>query len=285
MVKYFNFYYFLYIALALGLLFVLFFLLRNKRRKTSKKVLFFILLSSFVLHFLKLFSDYYQEWMPEAIRTVTPENLCAVSVLVFPWFFLSKKKILKDYMFYMGLLSGLGATFIPIDVINYSAFEFETIRFYYCHILLWVIPLLMVLLKLHTLNYKRIFKVPFLSYLVLCIILLNEIILTGAGFVHPFYLYNNEIRNSSLIFGPLPQVEFLGKLFLPLTPKIFLTVPVGVNAGAVYFWPVLWLVIPFYVYFCIIAILFSLPFTYKNIFKDILTLKTKIILFFKSTSE
>ncbi|MCL2413885.1 MAG: hypothetical protein FWC94_01340 [Bacteroidales bacterium] len=65
--------------------------------------MFSLLFGSFVLNFVKLYSDYYQQWMPWAIRTITPENICAVSVLAFPWLFLSKVKILKDYMFYMNL--------------------------------------------------------------------------------------------------------------------------------------------------------------------------------------
>jgi hypothetical protein len=270
MVEYFNFFYGLYIALALFLLTVLYLLLRGKSKKTSAIILFGLLFSSFVLHFLKLTAGYYQSWMPYSIRTVTPENVCAVSVLIFPWFFLSKKKILKDYMFYMGMISGIGTTIIPVDVIGHHAFEFETVRFYFSHILLWVVPLLMVLLKLHTLDYKRIVKVPLLVYLVLGIILVNEVILAGAGFVRIDYFYSYELRNSSLIFGPQAAVEFLGGLFLPLTPQIFTTVPVGANAGDVYYWPIVWLIIPSFIYFSIVSLLLSLPFEYKSIRKDIL---------------
>jgi len=272
MVEYFNFFYFLYIALAVGLLFGLYFLLRNKSEKTSGMVLFAILFSGFILHFLKLAFEPYQSWMPYAIRTITPENICAVSILLFPWFFLSKNKILKDYMFYMGIMSGLGATIFPVDAIGNNPFEFEVIRFYISHILLWVVPLLMVLLKLHTLDYKRIIKVPFLAYFTLCIILVNEVILIGAGFVPVEHLFSNHIRNSALIFGPLADVELLGILFTTLTPDFFLTVPIGVNAGAPFYWPILWLIIPFYIYFTIVAVLLSLPFEYKNIKTDIVRL-------------
>ena len=284
-VEYFNFYYFLYIAFALGLLIGLYYALRNKSKRTSTIVLFGILFFGFILHFIKLKFYPYQAWMPYAIRTITPENMCAVSVLVFPWFFLSKKKILKDYMFYMGIMSGLGATLIPVDAIGLNAFAFETMRFYFSHILLWVVPLLMVMLKLHTLDYKRIVKVPFLAYAAMCIILVNEIFLIGAGFVHISHLFSNEIRNSALIFGPLADVEFLGILFTALTPRLFLTVPVGANAGAVFYWPILWLVIPSFIYFSIISLLLALPFEYRNIKKDIAGLRKTITLFMKKSSR
>jgi len=276
LVEYFNFFYFLYIAFALGLLLGFYFLLRNKSQKTSSIVVFSLLISNLVLHFGKLAFEPYRSWMPYALRTITPENICSVSVLVFPWLFLSKKKILRDYMFYMGFISGIGALLIPVDVIGRPAFEFETMRFYFSHIMLCVAPTLMILLKVHSLNYRRIPKIPFLAYAVLGIILVNEVILIGTGFVHKSHLFCNEIRNSALIFGPLAEVEFVGILFTALTPEMFLTMPIGPNAGAPFYWPILWLAFPFYLFACIAALLLSLPFEFKNIKADILTLKAKI---------
>jgi len=274
MVENFNFFYFMYIAFALGLFFGLYFVLRSRSKRTAEIVLFSLLLASFVLHFLKLTFDFYQAWMPRSIRTITPENICAVSVLVFPWFFLSKSKLCKDYMFYIGILSGVGATVFPIDAIGHHPFDLEVMRFYLSHILLWVVPLLMVMLKLHTLDYKRIYKVPFLFYLVLCVILANEVILIGAGFVNMDFLFSNDVRNATLIFGPLAEIELIGRVFLFLTPEIFLTVPIGPNAGDPFYWPILWMVVPTFVYFMIVGPLMALPFEYKNMKADILRLKS-----------
>ena len=276
MVDYLNAYYFLYLALGFALLIGLYFLLRNKSKKTATIVLFSLLFGSFVLNFLKLFTDFYQAWMPIAIRSVTPENICTISVLAFPWLFLSKVKILKDYMFYMGILGGLGAMLIPVDAIGLAPFSFEAVWFYISHGLVWIVPLLMVLLKLHTLDYKRIIKVPFLVYAVLCIILVNEVILIGTGFVNINTLFSYEVRNAAMIFGPLPEDLFMGKFFMALTPDLFLTMPIGPNAGAPFYWPILWLVIPFFIYFCILALILALPFDYKNIKKDVLALRKKL---------
>jgi len=284
MVEHFNFYYFLYIALALGLLLGLYFLLRNKSKRTSAVVLFGVLFFNFVLHFAKLAFEPYQSWMPYAIRTVTPENICALNVLVFPWLFLSKNKTLKDYMFYMGVISAVAATLFPVDVIGHNAFEFETMRFYVSHVLLGIVPMLMVLLKLHTLDYRRIPKVPFFAYLTLCIILVNEIILIGAGFVNINHLFSNEIRNSALIFGPLADVELVGVLFTALTPELFLTMPIGPNAGETFYWPIIWLAIPFYVYAGIAALLMCLPFEHKSVRADVSALKAKASAFITNRS-
>ena len=275
MIEYFNSYYFLYIIIAVVLLIALYLLLRNRSTRTVEIVLFSILFASFALHFLKLAFGYYQERMPWAIRTISPENICAVSVLVFPWFFLSKKAILKDYMFYLGVISGIGATVIPIDVIGFGAFEFETIRYYFAHMIIWIVPLLMVMLKVHTLDYKRILKVPLVAYIILCVILANEVLLTGIGFLHGDYLFSNEIRNAALIFGPNPDIAFVGKLFLPLTPELFTIIPVGENAGTTFYWPIIWLILPAYIYLVISCILLALPFEYKNMMKDMKILPSK----------
>ena len=269
MIEYLNFYHFIYVAFAVGLLIGLYYLLRNKSDKTKKYVLLAILLGNFSLHFLKLLAEHYQVWLPTSIRTITPENICAFSVLTFPWFFLSGKKLLRDYMFYMGVMSGFAATALPIDVIGLNAFEFETIRFYTAHLILWVVPLLMVMLKVHTLDYKRIWKVPFMALLALCIILVNEVILVGAGFVSKEIFYSNEVRNAALIFGPLPVLEPVGAIFTTLTPSLFTTVPIGPNAGETFYWPIVWMIIPGVLYFGLMSFLLCLPFEFSKIKKDV----------------
>jgi len=282
MVELFNFFYFMFIAFGIGMVIAVYFPLRNKSQKICKTVLFLILLSNFALHFLKLFADHYAQWMPYAIRTITPENICAVSVLIFPWLFLSKNRILKDYMFYMGVISGLAANLFPVDTIGYSAFAFETLRFHYSHTILWTVPMLMVMLKVHTLDYKRIPKVIPLAFVTLVIILVNEIILIGTGFVHINHLFSTEIRNSALIFGPLSDVGAVGALFTSLTPSLFLTVPVGPNAGALFHWPIFWLAIPFYIYATIASFLVALPFEHRRVRKDITALKMRLRDFYRT---
>jgi len=272
MIEFFNSFYYLYIAFGLLLLVGLYFLLKNKSKKVQSTVLFSLLLSGFILHFLKLFAGYYQAWMPIAIRTISPEAICAVSILIFPWLFLSKNALLKDYLFYMGIMGGVVATLFPILILGFEAFEFETMRYYYHHILLWVVPILMVVLRLHTLDYKRIWKVTLLTIPVLCIVLINEVILTGTGFVRADLLFSHEYRNTSLIFGPMKELGFVNELLLVFTPELFTTVPIGENAGETFYWPIVWMLLPAYIYACIGAFLLALPFEYKNVKRDIFRL-------------
>ena len=282
MIYIFNYIYFLYIAFALILLIGLYLLLRNKSKKVSSIVLFSLLLSGFILHFLKLFADFYQAWMPTAIRTLTPEAICTVSIIIFPWLFLSKNPLSKDYMFYMGMFGGLVATLYPVNVIGFDAFEFETIRFFYHHVLLWVVPLLMMMLKLHTLDYKRIWKISFLAIFVLCIILINEVILVGTGFVRADILFSYEFRNTALIFGPMPELGPVNTFLTAFTPELFTTVPIGPNAGETFYWPIVWMLVPAFIYFTIGAFLLALPFEYKKIKRDTLAIKAKVISLFIS---
>ena len=127
----------------------------------------------------------------------------------------------------------------------------------------------MVLLKLHTLDYRRILIAPLMLFFFQGVILVNEVILAGMGLVRMEHFFSYEIRNASFIFGPHPDIGFLGSLFTPLSPEIFRTMPIGPNAGDVFYWPIVWLVIPVFIYFSLISLLLALPFEYENIKKGI----------------
>jgi hypothetical protein len=152
-------------------------------------------------------------------------------------------------------------------------------RFYFCHIVIGAVPLVMVLTRVHVLDYRRIFKAPFMFYCVLGIILINEVVLVGAGFAEKDIelLFAPDYRNSSFIFGPLEEFEKVAVILTVFTPKLFLTVPVGPDAGSPYYWPILWIVIPAYIYICLFSLIFALPFEHAHMKADILRLKENII--------
>jgi hypothetical protein len=137
----------------------------------------------------------------------------------------------------------------------------------------------MVVTKQHTLNYHRILKVPFMFILILGIILVNEVILIGTGFVESDMadLFNPNTRNASFIFGPTDQFQNAIWILTIFVPKFMLTVPIGPNAGQELYWPVVWLVIPVCVYIWIISFLLSLPFDGKHIMEDIRRLFSRIV--------
>jgi hypothetical protein len=252
---------------------------RRRSQKFNKWFIFGLLLSAFLLHFGKQLFEPYRSDFPGALRHSTFENICAVSTLLFPWFYLSKSNLCRDYMYFVGMLSGLAAMVVPTEALGKDLLTFNVLRFYYGHIIIFLAPLLMVVTKQHTLNYHRILKVPFMFILILGIILVNEVILIGTGFVESDMadLFDPNTRNASFIFGPTDQFQNAIGILTIFVPKLMLTVPIGPNAGKELYWPVVWLVIPVCVYIWIISFLLSLPFDGKHIMEDIRRLFSRIV--------
>lgn len=271
--------YFIMIFLAIILLVFFSIWLKNKSQKFTKIVISIIFFSSFIMHFLKLvFPPYNTD--PLAFRKVTAENICALSTLTFPFIFLlAKSLVLKDYMFYFGVMSGVVALLFPIEQLNNDFFRFETIRFYFAHIVLIIGPYLMVYTNHHQLNYRRIYKVPLVFFAVLGIIVVNEVILTEIGLVP---LRGSDLfdpkgyRNFSMIFGVVPELGFTEEFLRLLTPKVFLKIPFGEYAGRDKYWPLIWLVVPTYILIPPLCFLLSWPWEKEHIKQDFKHLVNKI---------
>ena len=246
------------ITLAVFVVFLVFIglILKGKDQEVQSKFLLVLAFANLALHFLKLLIPEYSEAMPTSIRKVTFENICATTTIMMPFIMLSKNKVLKDYLFFMGVLGGLAALLFPTEAFGRELGELDVIRFYICHILLFIVPFYMVFFKHHTLDLKRVPYFPLMFILVECLILANEVILMEAGFVDfrggDFLNYN--YRNSNFIFGPSPEFQELSdKIVDPLVPNIFKTVGDGPYAGYEKYIPVAWLVVPCVIYFNIIG--------------------------------
>ena len=113
---------FLVIAVIFGLI------LKGKDSSVQKKVLVVISFIALALHFAKLFLPEYKELMPESIASVTFESIGAALVIMAPVILLTKNKIMKDFLFYMGLIATLFAIIYPLDVIGRELTEYEVIR-------------------------------------------------------------------------------------------------------------------------------------------------------------
>lgn len=259
-VEYGNIFYFLFPMVAAAIFFGFYFLLKGRSRRFCYWFIFGLLAFNLAVHFTKLLFEPYRSNLPILYRKITPENICAVSTIVFPFIYLSKNKTLKDYMFYMGVLSGIAATFIPVEAIGFSPVYYDTIRFYVCHSILWIAPLLMTVYGLHTLDYRRIWKAPFVFFGVLGIIVVNEVIIFRVGLLDDKFqsledMFNPSIRNSSFIFGPTPGLEKAAVILTALCPKFLKFSPI---TGEAMYWPILWMVIPVLIYMPAIFLVFSL---------------------------
>ncbi len=257
-----------FFPLAGGALFVaLYFLLRHRSARTQNAVLFALLAINFALHFLKLLFPPYSTAEPEdALQKITAENICAINTMIFPFFFLKKNGVGCDFMFYVGLISGIAACWMPESIEDCTPFDFDCIRYYYCHTVLWVVPLLMVIFRLHRLNYRRIIFVPLIYILELMVIVFNEVALVALGLDEQRYLLSVDHGNGGLAFGPYSELEGTAALDILLTfvPPFFR--PSEQNP---HYAPALWQLFPVVILGCPLGFLMCLYWEYKHFYSDL----------------
>lgn len=266
-VEMFNIWYFVFIILAVGGIIGLYFLLRNKTQKTQKIVLGSILFFNLALHFTKpLYAPYNNDPM-YCMENLWFINLCGTSVLLFPFIYLSKSPTAKDYMFYFGVISGALSFLYPTEALGEKILTFDLWRFYICHWIIIAVPLLMFLLKHHTISYKRIWKMPLCLCSVMLFIMVSQVLQSELGIVS---LRGNDITetgyaNPSLIWGPTDDVAVA---FSWLTPEFMKYIPYGEFAGTPKYWPFFWIVPGAIFYGILIPLIFCLIFDRKNIKND-----------------
>jgi hypothetical protein len=276
----FNGWYFFWLALSAGALLGLYFGLRNKSVKLQKGVLFGLLAFGLLLHFLKVYIPPYSVDEARMLRDSWFVNICGANIALFPFFFWSKNDKVKDYMFYIGVLSGLIALFYPQEPIaktNQAGEQLDMIRFYYHHWMVMAVPLLMVLFGHHKLSYKRIFSAPTGLLLLMLFIMLNQIFQSELGFI-PLRDRGNffgiDYKNTSYIWGP-GENDAIGSFLALFTPDFFKTVPVGEFAGQIKYWPWFWMIVPVYVLVTPLSFGLCMIFDSKSLSCDVKALKEK----------
>lgn len=266
-----NAFYFMYILIAILLTSLTIAFLRHKSDKFRYWFIFGILMVNLSIHFLKLLIFPYNDpyYVSHVWVKASLENICAFSVVLFPLMYFSKNTIIKDFMVMLGIASGILAITFPADAIGETfnaipilytkgAFDLETIRFYTTHFLLFLAPFLIMHFKQHQLSIKRIIYAPMLLTGLLFVLFFNELILSQLGWVPAGHqMMDPSGRNPSLIFGikDLQSLTGIGTLFRILVPK-FLTV--NPFTGETFYWPVVWMIGPVFVYGSAMAFIFAL---------------------------
>ena len=276
----FNGWYFFWLVLAAGATVGLYFLLRRRSEKTQKLVLFGILVFGLMLHFLKVYIPPYSVDEARMLRDSWFVNICGANIALFPFLFWSKKDRVKDYMFYIGVLSGLIALFYPQEPIaktNQLGEQLDIIRFYFHHWMVLAVPLLMVLLGHHKLSYKRVISAPTGLLLLMLFIMLNQIFQSELGYIplrNQGDFFGIGYKNSSYIWGPGTN-DAIGEFLALFTPKIFRTVPVGEFVGHTKYWPWFWLITPVYLLVTPLSVLIALVFDHASLVKDVQAIRQK----------
>ncbi len=289
----FNFWYFFFLLLSAGAIVGLYFALRKASPFVQDTVIFSLLALGFILHFLKNYIPPYADYSTgsyvftdRGMRDCWFVNICGANIALFPFLFFSKSKHVKDYMVYIGVLSGFIALFYPqepiakgggkifaVDSATQIAEFWDILRFYYHHWMVIAAPLLMVLLKRHTLSYKRIFSAPIGLLVLLLFIILNQIFQSELGYI-PLRAQNGgdflniDYKNTSYIWGP-GKNDAIGNFLAMFCPEFFKIVPIGEFKGQVKYWPWFWMIVPVFVLVTPLSFAVCMIFDHKQFGKDV----------------
>lgn len=102
--------------------------------------------------------------------------------------------------------------------------------------IIFIGPVLMVVTKVHEIDYKRIIYVPFIFCCILLFIISQQILQSELGIIdlRNDNFLNPNYRNPSFIWGPTNDAAIFIEIF---TPNFFKKVPYGPFKGQEKFWP------------------------------------------------
>jgi len=240
--------------------------------KVSKIIISALLFTGFVLHFMLLVFPLSSHDFPSAYQYITPITITAFNVLTFPFIFLFGNRRWKDYMFYMGIITGALSVIMPTSK---SAIFFITTA------ITCIAPILMVLCGHHRINWRKSVTAPFLTLIVLAVILVNEVMLTALGIVDQTMndLLSNTER-SGLVFGA-SQNGAGGKILNALCPSFFkkalFDIPsLGIVRGDRLYWPIVWIILPAIIVILPICVALGAAFDFKNFKRDVKVFWSKV---------
>ena len=261
-----NIYYFLSLILLFGIPVVLYLMLRNKSKTTVKCILFLLVFANFLLHFLKILHPSYQAEMNYSLIRMSLENICGVTTVFLPFAMLSKNKTIKGYFYSIAIIGGLMAVLITTDPVGKPITEFNTIRYYVCHYILFSVPIVGLLTGEFQPKLLSAIFMPFIFLIGQTVILLNEFFLVAVGLVKyvPEMFFSAEWRNAAFVFGPSSDYEFIAETFPFLIPDIFRTNFLGIEGIENFYCPVLWALVPSLIVYPIVYFLLCLPFVIRN---------------------
>ena len=273
--EFWNIWYILSLCLLIILPTTLYFIVRKKSEKTIKITLLIIAFANCALHFLKILHPDYMNDFQNSLIKLSLENICAISTIFLPFAMLCKNKVIKTYLYFISFLGGLMAVIITTDPVGRDIYEFNTLRYYFCHYVLLTVPTVAVLTKEFKPEIKTAIWIPFMFLLGQTIILVNELMLWGVGLINhtPTTFFSPYFHNPSFVFGPNENFKWTVDTFGFLIPTVFKTNVFGIEGLTDCYMPVLWTAVPVILVFPIFYTLLTLPFTYKEVKEFIHTRK------------
>ena len=272
-IEMFNFWYFFWIILGAGAIVGLYFALRSAPNWARHTVLFGLLAFGLLLHFLKVYIPPYSVDEARMLRDAWFVNICGANIALFPFFYFCKNKYVKDYMFYIGMLSGLIALFYPqepLAKVDQLGEFWDIVRFYYHHWMVMAVPMLMALLGIHRPSYKRILSAPIGLLLLMLFIMLNQLFQSELGYIplRSDDMFHINYKNTSYIWGP-GENDAIGNFLALFCPDFFKTIPVGEFAGQTKYWSWFWMIFPAFILVTPLSFAISMVFDRKSFVSDV----------------
>ena len=268
---YFSLPYFFYIMVAIGAVVGVFLAFRNKSVRAQKTVLLSLMLFNFLQHIFKSFV-YPHLWGQGFTGLNTAYNMCAFLILSTPFIYLFGSELWKNFITYVGTAAGIAAICVPYWFTVDTAFGWEAIRFYVCHIVLIITSILPLLWGFYKINWRHSFKIPFLFFLALVIITFNEILCFVTGLFdggNDLYAYLRSV-NPCWAFGPLDQFEWVGEAASIFAPDFMLKASNG------RYIPLLWYSIPMFVFMLCGAIGLGSWLDHERFMRDVKNIRKKL---------
>lgn len=260
----------IYMLIPPAVVLLLYLIFRKCSMRTKRAVVFTVALLNTLQHLLKIYI--YPQYAGESFGgRSTAYNMCAFLILATPIVLLIGSQLWQNFFFYIGSIAGFASICVtywlkePIE---------EQIRFVICHGLLFISSILPGIFGIYKIDWKKCWRLPFVFYTILMILIINNMITYefgvvdkhGATTLYEFLV----VENPCWAMGPPANYPFVEALVAPFTPSIFLASKGGVTT------PILWFAIPLFILITVIGFILGIILDNKNFKKDMKALKHKL---------
>ena len=248
---------------------LLWLIFHKREKRTQRAVVFSVAMLNTLQHLLKIYI--YPQYFGESFGgRSTAYNMCAFLILAAPIVLLIGSELWQNFMFYIGSIAGFFSLCVTYWL---SGPVEEQIRFVICHGLLFVSSFLPFLFGIYKVNYRKCWRLPFVFYTILMILITNNMITFLLGMVGntgDMTLFEFlKAQNPCWAMGPPANYPFVEALVSPFTPSAFLASGGGVDT------PILWFAIPLFILITTVGFILGIIIDRKRFSADIKRFKNR----------
>lgn len=260
--------YFIPFVVTGGLASGVYFLFRRRTEFVKKFVVFILMAVNILQHVLKQFvwPHYFGNAYPDLINTAY--NMCATLIIISPFVLISKSRAFRQFLTYLGTAAGVVTMIVPYWYIGQTMWQWDVLRYYFCHGLLVLTSLLPALWGVYKFNWRDFYKFPFIFFLLLILIAFNDLVFWCLGVVGDYsdgnffdVLYE---ANPCWMMHPNDTFSFILPVIDFFTPDVFFG---DADTGRPYT-PILWYAIPMTLLFWVLGIILGALIDHKGFAAD-----------------